>query len=410
MSDIRTTGWRLVRAVLPRLSYVAVVSAVGMGIPASASAQSLRLPAGRLDSAALQSTLQMIEYVFVDDRPRAADLFAQLLVRQADIDPAMVVQLRYLLATARSEQPAMLAAFRDLAALRGGEFVSSIPRLLIAAGDVTEALAMARAWKPAPGMPPRPWKEEIESIAARLRGDAPTALAAARAMRRYPGNEKNYFALSLEIGALALTVRPGAPAAAPLAALVDTALAQMPRGFRVDPVAVFGGYGDALQAGGHTALAKKAWTRAMTVLDSTASQASARGAIGVDSIRLTRGRLLFALGDYAEARRVLAAKSLRRDLREQSRQGWLAVAAVRLGDAAEARRIDAALAADTAYALRAATALARATIAEALGESKRAADLVLSVKDAIDLRTMMSQWMLPKALTDPRIATWMRGR
>ncbi len=383
---------------------------VGLGMPHALDAQALRLPAGRIDSAALQSTLQMIDYVFVDDRPRAADLFTQLLARQGDIDPPMVVQIRFLQATARSDQSALLAAYRDLARLRGGEFVSGMPRILLAAGEVTEALAMARAWTPAPGMPPRPWKEEIESIIARLRGDAPAALQAARAMRRYPGNERNYFALGLEIGALAQTARPGSRATAALAALVDTALTMLPRGFRVDPVAIYGGYGDALKAAGHAALAQKAWTRALAVLDSTAPQGAARGAAGVDSLRLTRGRLLVALGQYAEARTVLAAKSLRRDLREQSRQGWLAVSAIRLGDVAEARRLDAALAADTAFALRGATAMARATIAEAMGEPQRAADMILAAKGTIDLRTMLGLWMLPKTMTDPRLVAWMRGR
>lgn len=395
--------------VLLRMMLLVLAMATAV-VPHRSQAQSLRLPAGRLDSAALQSTLQMIDYVFVDDRPRAADLFTQLLEREGDIDPAMVVQIRWLRSTARANPAEQLAAYRPLAKLRGGEFISGMPRILLAAGEVTEALAMARTWKPAPGAPPRPWKEEVESIVARLRSDGPTALAAARAMRRYPGQTQNYFAMGLEIGALALTVRPGTQAAAPLAALVDTALTLLPRGFRVDPVAVYGNYGDALQAAGHSALARKAWTRALAVLDSTAPQASARGAVGTDSIRLTRGRLLLALGNDAEARKVLVAKSLRRDLREQSRQGWLAVAALRMGDTAEARRLDAALAADTAFALRGATAMARATIAEALGEPKRGADLILAAKDAIDLRTMLGLWMLPSTVADPRIKTWMRGR
>jgi hypothetical protein len=394
----------LKHAVVPILAALALVA------PRESHAQTLRLPAGRLDSAALQSTLQMIDYVFVDDRPRAAELFTQLLEREADIDPAMVTQIRWLRATARASVPEQLAAYRALAQLRGGEFVSAMPRILLAAGEVTEALAMARAWKPAPGAPPRPWKEEIESLVARLRGDGQAALAAARAMRTYPGQAQNSFAMGLEIGALALTVRPGTAAAAPLAALVDTALATLPRGFRVDPVGIYGNYGDALEAAGHGALARKAWTRALAVLDSTAPQAAARGAVGADSVRLTRGQLLLALGSNAEARTTLAAKSLRRDPREQSRQGLLAVAALRLGDVAEARRLDEALAADTAFVLRGATAMARAMIAEAMGDPRRAADLILVARDAIDLRTMLARWMLPNTMTDPRIVAWMRGR
>lgn len=382
--------------------------AVSKALPAQG--QPLRLPAGKIDSAALNSTLQMIDYVFVDDRVRAADLFAQLLTRQADIEPAMVVQIRYLQATARSSYSAMLATYRELAQLRGGEFVSAMPRVMLGAGEFTEALTMARAWTPAPGAPPRPWKEEVESVVARLRGDAPAAVTAARAMRRYPGNERNFSAVGLEIGATALTVRPGTPGAASLAALVDSALTLVPRGYRVDPVAIFGGYGDALQAAGHSALAQRAWTRALAVLDSTAPQAAARGPVALDSIRLTRGQLLVALGKHAEARPILAAKSLRRDPREQSRQGWLAYVALRQGDAAEARRIDAALAADTAFALRGATALARATIAEAIGEPRRAADLILAARDGIDLRAMMGRWALPNTMRDPRIVAWLRGR
>ncbi len=202
--NYRTNAGRLASNVHPGIRYCIAIA-------------SLRLPAGRLDSAALQSTLQMIDYVFVDDRPRAAELFTQLLAREADIDPAMVVQIRWLRATARGNPTEQLAAYRPLAKLRGGEFVSGMPRVLLAAGEMTEALSMARAWQPAPGAPLRPWKEEVESIVARLRGDARTALAAARAMRTYPGQAQNYFAMGLEIGALALTVRPGTPAAAPLA-------------------------------------------------------------------------------------------------------------------------------------------------------------------------------------------------
>jgi tetratricopeptide (TPR) repeat protein len=378
--------------------------------PRAADAQTVRLPPGPLDSATVQSALQNIDYVFTENRPKAVELFDQVLARRSDIDSAQIIQVRYVRAVAIGDQPAILASYRELADLRGAQFLSPMPRVLLAAGEVTEALATARAWKPAAGQPARPWKEETESLAARLRGDARTALTAARAMRRYPGYARDDFAIGLEIAALALTVSPGTPAAAPLAALVDSALATLPRGYRVDPVPVFGNLGNSLQAAGHSALAQRAWRRALAVLDSTAPRAAMRGAIGPDSVRLTRGQLLVALGRYDEARSVLAAKSLRRDLREQSRQGWLGLAAVRMGDSTEARRLEAALAADTALALRSATARARAVIVEALGEPARAADLLLAAKNSIDLRTMLGLWMLPGATKDPRIMEWIRGR
>ncbi len=393
-----------------RLALIALVITGCLAASRQLHAQQLRLPVGPIDSATLQNNLQLIEYVIADDRPRAAMLFTQLLARESDIEPAMVLQIRYLHASAHANQPAMLAAYRSLARLRGGEFVSAMPRLLLGAGQVNEALTMARAWKPAPGTPSRPFKEEIESIVARLRGDAPAALTAARAMRRYPGNERNYFAVGLELGALALVVKPDAPGAAPLAALVDSALSSLPRGYRVDPVAVYGNYGDALLAAGHVALSHQAYRRALAVLDSTAPSAAARGAMATDSIRLMRGRLQLALGRYSDARALLLAKSLRRDAREQSRQGWLALAALRMGDTVAAQRLDAALAADTSTPLRGATAMARATIAEATGKPTVAADLMLSARESIDLRTMLGLWMLPKAVTDPRVVAWMRGR
>lgn len=377
--------------------------------PRPALAQRLSLPAGALDSAALQNPLQMIDFVFVDDRPRALALFDELLQRAPDIQPAMVTQIRYLRAVAAGEQDAIISSYRALMEVRGGEFVMAYPRLLLGAGEFSDALRLARASAPPPGSPPRPLVHEIEASVARLRGEPQRALEAARAMRRMPGYDRNYVAIGLELAALAKVTPPTRPAAA-LTALVDTALSITPRGFRVDPAAVFSGYGDALRDGGHLALATKAWSRALALVDSTADRVKDRGAIARDSVRVTRGRLLYALGRYAEARPLLEAPSGRRDLREQYRKGWLAVTALRLGDAATARRLDTELAADTAYALRGATAVARATIAEALGDPRRAAGLIHAQRNAIDLRSMVAQWQLQQTLRDPRLVAWMRGR
>jgi tetratricopeptide (TPR) repeat protein len=378
-------------------------------LPRPALAQRLSLPAGALDSAALQNPLQMIDFVFVDDRPRALVLFDELLQRAPDIQPAMVTQIRYLRAVAASEQDAIVRTYRALMDVRGGEFVQAYPRILLGAGEFSEALRLARATVPPPGSPPRPLLHEIEASVARLRDEPQRALEAARAMRRTPGYDRNYVAIGLELAALA-KVTPPARRSAALAALVDTALAITPRGFRVDPVAVFSGYGEALQDGGHLELAARAWHRALALVDSTAGRVQDRGAIARDSVRVTRGRLLYVLGRYAEARPLLEAPSGRRDLREQYRKGWLAVTALKLGDTVTTRRLEAELAADTTHALRGATAIARATIAEALGDPRRAAGLVYAQRNAIDVRTMVAQWQLRQTLRDPRLVTWMHGR
>lgn len=377
-----------------------------------ATAQRLVLPAGPLDSAALHAPLQMIDFVYSDDRPKAAQLFAELLTRQADIAPAMVVQLRYLHAVAMSEQDTVVRWYREMARLQGGEYVTALPRILLAIGAYSEALELARRWRPAPGAPARPLREEIEFAVARARGEHDTALEAARALRRAPGQARSYAALGRELAALAKVVpAKNATAAqrAALHALLDSALATTPRGFRVDPVLVFSGYGDALRDAGHDSLASKAWQRALSVLDSTAPRATDRGPLVHDSIRVGRGRLLFALGRFDGARDHLVAPSGRRDDREQFRQAWLGVTLLRLGDAAGARRTEARLAADTTRALRGSTALSRAIIAEALGEPRRGADLIWRHRDAIDLRTLAAQWLLRRTLSDTRVAKWMRG-
>lgn len=382
---------------------------IHMLAPAAASAQRLSLPAGPLDSASLQNPLQMIDFVFSDDRPKALALFDEMLTRAPDIQPAMAAQIRYLRAVAASEQDAIARNYRDLMLIRGGEFVFAYPRILLSVGEYTEALRLAKDWTPAPGAPARPIAEEVESVIARLRGEPQRALAAARAMRRAPGQSLHHVALGLELGALAQAT-PASRSSEALSALVDTALSTTPRGFRVDPVGVYVGYGDALQEAGHSALAARAWMRALALLDSTASRANDRGTIARDSVRVSRGRLLYALGRNADARALLQAPSGRRDTREQFRKGWLAVVAGRLGDRETVRRLDAELAADTAYALRGATALARATIAEFLGEPSRGADLVYRERNAYDLRTMLGQWQLARTLRDPRLVRWRRGR
>jgi tetratricopeptide (TPR) repeat protein len=392
----------------------AVSTVVLMSVPASRlAAQRLALPPGKLDSAALQNPLQMIDFVYSDDRPKAAQLFTELLAREADIAPNTVVELRYMRAVALSEQDSVLTWYRELARIQGGDFVYALPRMLLAVGDYSEALDLARRWRPAPGAAARPLREEIEASVARMRGDHRTALDASRALRRFPGQALNASALGRELAALAKLTSPTKATAeqrALLAALLDTALATAPRGFRVDPVLVFSSYGDAMRDAGHTALAAKAWRRALAVLDSTAPRAADRGPLARDSIRVNRGRLLFALGQYADARPLLQSPSGRRDDREQLRQAWLAVSLQRLGDTNGARRVDGQLAVDTSYALRGITAVARAIIAESLGEWNRGAGYLALHRDAIDLRTLQSQWLLSRTLSRPQLQDWLRGR
>ncbi|WP_461413705.1 hypothetical protein [Gemmatimonas sp.] len=184
--------------------FVALLLAVAtLGRPLALPAQRLVLPVGKLDSAALQNPLQMIDFVFADDRPKAAALFAELLTRERDIDPAMAVQIRYLRAVAASEQDVVIAEYRELARTRGNEFRYALPRVLLATGEYSEAIRVARQWQPAPGAPVRPLREEIEATVARLRGEHPRALALARAMRQFPGQARNQAALALELASLA---------------------------------------------------------------------------------------------------------------------------------------------------------------------------------------------------------------
>lgn len=375
-------------------------------------AQRLSLPAGRLDSAALHNPLQMIDFVFNDDRPRAAELFGELLAREADIAPGTVVQLRYMRAVARSDQDTIVRWYRELVRLQGNDYAYALPRILLAVGAYDEALDLARRWQPAPGAPPRPLREEIEATVARMQGDHQRSLEAAVALRRFPGQERSYIALGRELAARARVISPTRASAADrlrLTAMVDTALATTPRGFRVDPVNVFGSYGDALLEAGHQALAARAFRRALAVLDSTAPRAADRGPLVRDSIRVSRGRLLFALGEYREAQQHLEAPSGRRDDREQLRRGWLGVVLQKQGNEAGARRVEAQLAADTTYALRGMTAMARAMIAESLGETRRGAGYLLANRDAIDLRVLLAQWTLQQTLRDARIVRWTRG-
>ena len=403
MNRIRTSGGGV----------ALLLAAAMMSSPQALSGQRLLLPAGKLDSAALQNPLQMIDFVFVDDRPKAAALFAELLTRERDIDPAMAVQIRYLRAVAASEQDVVIAEYRELARTRGNEFRYALPRVLLATGEYTEAIRVARQWQPAPGAPGRPLREEIEATVARLRGEHPRALALARAMRQFPGQARNQAALALELASLAHITKAEGGESVPrqtLRALLDSALATPPRGFRIDPVLVFSGYGDALKDAGHHDLAAIAWQRALALLDSTASRAADRGPLVQDSIRVSRGRLLYALGRYADARPLLQTPSGRRDLREQYRKGWLAITAMHLGDTATARQLEAQLAADTAHALRGATAMARASIAEALGDPRRGASYILAQRNAIDVRTLQSQWQLRRTLQDSKLLAWMRGR
>jgi tetratricopeptide (TPR) repeat protein len=376
--------------------------------PGALSAQRpmVSIPPGQLDSAAVFSVLQAIDFVFADDVPRAAAISAALWARRADIPRELQPAVAYGLASTRGERPVTVQRFRDVAALQGtNEYRIGLMRLLTAVGEFTEVFDSVRTYRPAPNEPPRPLREEMEATIAHLRGDTPTMLRNARAMREYTGWQHSTATYNLLLPALARAgdVRTLAP-------LVDTALAQMPRGFRVDPVVYYSNYGNLLAQYDRPALARKAWERALFVLDSLLPNARQRGEPGLDSVRLSRGRLMLMLGRYTEATELLEAPSRRLDDRERSRLGWLGVAYARRGDTASARRVERALAGDTLFVLRGATATARAMIHEALGDVDRAVRVLLERQRHLDLRALPNNHLLYATIRDPRIVAWMRGR
>ncbi|WP_411280085.1 hypothetical protein [Gemmatimonas sp.] len=347
----------------------------------------------------------MADLAFSDDPAKAVRMFAELLQRRRDMPADKFRQIIYLHAAAVGDIPASLAAYRDMTKARGGrDYFVGMVRLLVAAGEYSEALDSVAHWKTGLAEPARPFREEIVATVAQLRGDGTAMLRASRAMRRYPGWERHHLAVLLEIGG---RVQTGTTAG--LASRVDSLLASEPRGFRIDPVSVYASAGDLLQRHGHAALARTAWTRALVKLDSTAPRAALRGPAGADSVRLSRGRLLLSLGRKAEARDLLVTPALRTDRREMLRQGWLGVASVRLGDRAAAQRIERVLAADTVAALRSGRVMARAIIAEALGNPSRAASLVLAESTFVDRRTMPGSWLLRAAQSDARLVRWLSG-
>jgi tetratricopeptide (TPR) repeat protein len=393
----------------PRLATALALLTALVGLaPVTLPAQSapFAIPPGRLDSATVLSIMQTMDFVFSDDVPRAAGMMAALWERRDDVPRGMWPDIAYTLAAARGERPVTVARFRDVAVMRqSNDYKVGLMRLLIAIGEYSEVLDSVRTWRPAANEPPRPLREEMEATIAHLRGDVPTMLRNARAMRASPGWQHSTASYNLLLPALARAgeVRTLAP-------LVDTALAQLPRGFRVDPVVYYSNYGNLLAQYDQPALARKAWERALFVLDSLMPAARQRGEAGLDSVRISRGRLMLMLGRYAEAAELLEAPSRRLDDRERTRLGWLGVAYARRGDTASARRIDRALASDTIFELRSSTTTARAMIAEALGEVDRAVSLLLDRRRHIDLRALPNNHLLYATIRHPRIVEWMRGR
>jgi len=373
--------------------------------PAGAAAQLPPLPPGRLDSATVYNVLQMADYVSSDDWSRGHAIFEALWQRRADLPAATVANVAASRATLGGDSEALVAAWRDLARSRPtNDYRRGLMRVLLVTGQYREALDSAASYVPAPGEPASPVREDLEAQVAELRGEWPAMQSAVLAAARYPGWASSSTGYARRLTAMAAT-----GATSDLDRLLDSALAQVPRGFRVDPVVIYSDYGNRLAFHGQRAHAERAWRRALDVLDSLRPQAEARGALGLDSVRISRGRLMLALGRHVEAAELLRPPSRRLDPRERSRVAWLAVAHVRRGERDLARELDRALATDTVSVLRGATAIARAMIAEALGEPDRAASLLLASKRHIDLRALPNNYLLARTLQQPAVRAWMRG-
>jgi tetratricopeptide (TPR) repeat protein len=369
-------------------------------------AQMPSLPPGRLDSATVLNVLQMADFVSMDDRSRGLAIFDALWQRRADLPPSTVANIAASRATLSGDQEALVAAWRELARSRPtNEYRRGLMRVLLATGQYRESLDLATSYVPAPGEPKSPVVEDLEAQVAEMRGDWPAMRTAVTAASAYPGWPDTFTGY---IRRLTAHAAPGATVN--LDALLDSALAQLPRGFRIDPVVVYSDYGNRLAFHNRPAHAERAWRRALAVLDSLRPQAEARGATGRDSVRISRGRLMLALGRYVEATELLRAPSARLDPRERSRIAWLAVAHVQQGELEAARQLDRALAADTVSILRGATAVARAMIAEALGAPDRAATLLLASRRYVDMRGLTNNYLLARTLQQPSIRAWMRGR
>jgi len=374
-------------------------------ITAALPAQLPPLPPGRLDSATVYSLLQMADAIAMDDRAQGFALFDALWRRRADLPEPSVANVAASRATISGDREAQVEAWRDLARLRPtNDYQRGLMRVLLSAGRIAEARELAARYEPTASEARVPVREELEAEIAELLGDWPAMRRAVDAASAYPRWPTLPFSYSLRLSALA-----GSNARRALGPLLDSALAQTPRGYRIDPVVYYSDYGNRLAVHGQDTLAARAWQRALVVLDSLRPQAEARGAVGLDSVRLTRGRLLLSLGRVVEATELLRAPSRRLEPRERYRVAWLAIAELRGGDRAAALSLDRALAADTVFVLRGATAVSRAMIAEALGETSRGAALLLASRRYIDVRGLPNNPQLARTLRDPSVQAWLRG-
>lgn len=363
------------------------------------------LPPGRLDSATVFNVLRMADVISNDDRVQGFAIFDALWQRRADLPDATVANVAVSRALLSGDRDALAEAWRALLRARpSNEYRRGILRVLLSAGQVTEARAIAAGYVPTASEARTPVREEIEAEIAELRADWPAMRRAVDAASTYPRWPTSPFSYSLRLSALAAAGERSA-----LSALLDSALANVPRGFRVDPVVYFTDYGNRVAMHGHHELAERAWRRALQVLDSLRPAAEDRGATGLDSVRLTRGRLLLSLGRVVEASELLRAPSRRLDQRERYRVAWLAVAEFRRGNRDAAVALDRALATDTVSVLRGATAVARAMIAEALGEPARGATLLMESRRFVDLRGLPSNPLLARTLREPSVRTMLRG-
>lgn len=373
--------------------------------PLATEAQLPTLPPGRLDSATIYNVLQMADFVTMDDRARGFAIFDALWQRRADLPAATAANVAASRAVAAGDMEALVVAWRELARTRPtNEYQRGLMRIVLATGQYTEARTLAARYTAGPTEPPSPVREDLEAQIAELRGDWAAMRTAVEAASRSPGWATSTTGYARRLTALAAT-----GATRELGPLLDSALAQLPRGFRVDPVVIYSDYGNRLAFHGQSALAERAWRRSLAVLDSLRPQAEARGATGLDSVRISRGRLLLALGRYVEAGELLREPSRRLDARERSRVAWLAVAHVRRGERDLAVALDRALAADTVSVLRGATAAARAMIAEALGEPERGAALLVAARRYVDLRSLPNNHLLARTVRQPVMRSWLRG-
>ena len=396
-----------VRAQAPALPAAARAPATA-SVSSASSTASPTLPPGRLDSALVDRLTVEADQVTRFDVARAHRIHLALAERRADLPGRWPEWIEIAVATTSGSGARQLAARRAIFE-REPTLTNRVGywRVLLNQGYFDEALAVARAWTPAPGTPPRALVEETEAHAAHHRGDAVRALAAARAMRAVPGADRNPQAWTHQIAALAMLGRTRE-----LAAAVDSALGIEVRGYRVDPTTFWSTVGAELMRHGQPVQARRAFARTLARLDSSiaADPELTRDPVLADSLRVRRAQALAGLGRWAEVRALTTAGPVALAELERRRLGLLGIALARTGDAAGARAVERRLAAPDTLMTNAATRAAQATVLAALGEPRRAADVLLADEDRLDFRLVHATWALGAALDDPRVRRLQRGR